>query len=215
MSDKKDYKDLSIDEKMLLLDGKLAYLDKLVDYYEGKISKLEQLEKTLQASDTQKDEPVVSTDVESTAINTVEEAVKEEPTVEATEEPVAEADTNADSEPVAMGGSFGFGGNEALDEEYAPVEKEPIVLENVPLGGSFGFEAEDTKVATISNIEEETTENIEETTVEATEEPVAEADTNADSEPVAMGGSFGFGGNEALDEEYAPVEKEPIVLENV
>ena len=31
MSDKKDYKDLSIDEKMLLLDGKLAYLDKLVD----------------------------------------------------------------------------------------------------------------------------------------------------------------------------------------
>ena len=56
MSDKKDYKDLSIDEKMLLLDGKLAYLDKLVDYYEGKISKLEQLEKTLQASDTQKDE---------------------------------------------------------------------------------------------------------------------------------------------------------------
>ena len=121
MSDKKDYKDLSIDEKMLLLDGKLAYLDKLVDYYEGKISKLEQLEKTLQASDTQKDEPVVSTDVESTAINTVEEAVKEEP--------VAEADTNTDSEPVAMGGSFGFGGNEALDEEYAPVEKEPIVLE--------------------------------------------------------------------------------------
>ncbi|MBQ1992032.1 MAG: hypothetical protein II233_04585, partial [Clostridia bacterium] len=135
----------------------------------------------------------------------------EETTVEATEEAIAETDTQTDSEPVAMGGSFGFGGNEALDEEYAPVEKEPIVLENVPLGGSFGFEAEDTKVATISSIEEETTENVEETA----EEPVAEADTNTDSEPVAMGGSFGFGGNEALDEEYAPVEKEPIVLENV
>ncbi|MEE1124555.1 MAG: hypothetical protein U0L18_01275, partial [Acutalibacteraceae bacterium] len=99
-------------------------------------------------------------------------------------------------------------GNEALDEEYAPVEKEPIVLENVPLGGSFGFETEDTKVATISNIEEEPTE---EPAVKATEEPVAETD----SEPVAMGGRFGFGGNEALDKEYAPVEKEPIVLENV
>ena len=177
MSDKKDYKDLSIDEKMLLLDGKLAYLDKLVDYYEGKISKLEQLEKTLQASDTQKDEPVVSTDVESTAINTVEETVKEEPAVEATEEPVAEADTNADNEPVAMGGSFGFGGNEALDEEYAPVEKEPIVLENVPLGGSFGFEAEDTKVATISSIEEETTESVEKPTVRTPIE-IATEDSN-------------------------------------
>ncbi|MEE0265012.1 MAG: hypothetical protein UD936_05230, partial [Acutalibacteraceae bacterium] len=79
-------------------------------------------------------------------------------------------------EPVAMGGSFGFGGNEAMNEEYKPVEKEPIVLENVPLDGSFGFESEDTKVETLTNavVEEETpaetAEDVDNSTVEKTTE---------------------------------------------
>ena len=113
MQPKKDYTNLSIDEKLVLLDGKLEYLDKLIVYIEEKIDKLEKLESKLS----------------ETNVKPIEKAVEDIPA------------TN--SEPVAMGGSFGFGGNEPMDEEYTPVEKEPVVLDNIPLGGSFGFESED------------------------------------------------------------------------
>ncbi|MEE1281484.1 MAG: hypothetical protein UHK60_04405, partial [Acutalibacteraceae bacterium] len=195
MENKTDYTNLSIDEKLVLLDGKLNYLDKLIVHIEEKIDKLEKLESKLS----------------ETNIKPIEEVIENIPT------------TNTDSEPVAMGGSFGFGGNEPLDEEYTPVEKEPVVLDNIPLGGSFGFESEDTKVETVKeDIEEPATTTpveavVNEPVVEATVEDTNESTpvTNTNSEPVAMGGSFGFGGNEPIDEEYAPVEKEPVVLDNI
>ncbi|MEE1076342.1 MAG: hypothetical protein UHY68_03645, partial [Acutalibacteraceae bacterium] len=174
--------------------------------------------------------------------------------------------------------------NEPMDEEYTPVEKEPVVLDNIPLGGSFGFESEAPKVNTtmeetmvklrqkasmakiavdnnpsLKNQNTNTQENIvelrqkassatiaiddksdfknsdtntQENIVElrqkasnatiAIEKPIvnttveeATKNTPVNSNPVAMGGSFGFGGNEPMDEEYAPVKKEPVVLDNI
>ena len=162
MSDLNKYSELSIDEIILLLEGKINYLENLVFRMDEKIAKLEeklneyisQAEKQVTEEAVEATEEVTEEEPIEATEEVAEEATEKEP-IEATEETVEEATEESTEEPVAMGGSFGFGGNEPLDEEYAPVEKEPIVLENVPLGGSFGFESADTKVETLTNAVEE------------------------------------------------------------
>ncbi|MEE0060481.1 MAG: hypothetical protein UE295_06615, partial [Acutalibacteraceae bacterium] len=87
MSDSNNYQNLSIDEKLVLIDGKLNYLEKLILHLDTQITKL--------------DEKIEKNNLKTSTYNNTEKAIEE---------------------PVAMGGRFGFGGTEAPDEAYTPVE---------------------------------------------------------------------------------------------